>query len=58
MKKIIAALLIALFVVGCKTQTQNYYDPPATVVSSPDFNQEQYVWESFNFSTNRVQNVK
>ena len=36
MKKIIAALLVAFFLVGCKTDTK-YYSPDA-VVSSPGFN--------------------
>ena len=52
-KKLLIAFIVAVSLVGCKTKVE-YYDPENTVISSPDFNQETYVWESFNFSTNRV----
>ena len=53
---IIAAFLVALLLVGCKSEPK-YYSPD-TSISSPNFNQEQYVWEDFYFTTNRVNGVK
>lgn len=62
MKKIIAiAALSCLILFGCKSKPQNpsYYDGGSTtnVIMQTEFNEETYVWESFIFSTNRVNNT-
>ena len=62
MKKIIAiATLSCLMLFGCKSKPQNpqYYDGRnnTNVMMQTEFNDETYVWESFIFSTNRVNNT-
>ena len=61
MKKIIAiAILSCLMFAGCKSKPQNpsYYDGESTnVIMQTEFNEENYVWEGFIFSTNRVDNI-
>lgn len=61
MKKLIAiAIISSLVLFGCKTkpQTPTYYDGGSTnVIMQTEFNEENYVWEGFIFSTNRVDNI-
>ena len=61
MKKLIAiAVISSLVLFGCKTkpQTPTYYDGGSTnVIMQTEFNEENYVWEGFIFSTNRVDNI-
>lgn len=58
MKKIIAISLVLL--AGCihepdtKPTKPMYYDSSTNAVMQTGFNEEQYIWETFIFSTNRV----
>lgn len=62
MKKIIAIVALScLMLFGCKSKPQSpmYYDGKSTTnsIMQIEFNKETYVWESFIFSTNRVNNT-
>lgn len=61
MKKLIFSALLATFV-GCTTSDcrtgDSYYDPNTNSVLRAEFNQETYVWETLNFSTNRADKVR
>ena len=61
MKKIIAIITLScLLLFGCKSTPQipTYYDGGSTnVIMQTQFNEENYVWEGFIFSTNRVDNI-
>ena len=61
MKKIIAIVTLScMLLFGCKSkpQTPTYYDGGSTnVIMQTQFNEENYVWEGFIFSTNRVDNI-
>lgn len=61
MKKLILLAIIATFV-GCTTSDcctgDSYYDPNTNSTLKVEFNQETYVWETLNFSTNRADKVR
>lgn len=58
----ITAILIGLMFSGCKTKQQiQVVQPQITVTNTAParaFNDEQYVWENFIFSTNQVKEAK
>lgn len=61
MKKLVAISLVLLAgCIGCVNQpktkpvTPAYYDSNANAAMQTEFNEEQYIWETFIFSTNRV----
>ena len=59
MKKILITLLIALTIFGCRNSKEQKYENPkiqntTNYTFSAEFNQENYIWENFIFSTNRV----
>ena len=58
----ITAILIGLMFSGCKTKEQiQVVQPQITVTNTAParaFNDEQYVWENFIFSTNQVKEAK
>jgi len=61
--KIISVFTIsALLLCGCKNTGNKpkggYYPTPTNYVIQAGFNDETYVWEGLNFSTNRVENSK
>lgn len=62
--KVLLALSLSLATVGgCKTEPTpqpevHYAPPPTNQLQATDFNKEVYVWESFIFSTNRVEGGK
>lgn len=60
MKKIITiAIFASLMLFGCKSKPQpSYYDGGSTnIIMQTEFNEENYIWEGFIFSTNRVNNI-
>lgn len=60
MKKLIIAALASMLLAGCcyNPDKPKYYDNSSTnVIMQTEFNEENYVWESFIFSTNRVDNI-
>lgn len=61
MKKLFAISFVLLAgCTGClhepKTKPMKpvYYDNTTNAVMQTDFNEEQYIWENFEFSTNRI----
>lgn len=59
MKKIIFALFILTFCFGCSTKIINVDGTKNEETTSFNaFNDESYVWESWSFSTNKVNNLK
>lgn len=66
MKKIIKTIAVfavsALLISGCKNTggktNGGYYPTQTNSVIQAGFNEETYVWESLNFSTNRVNNAR
>lgn len=61
MKRLIAALIVTACLCGCKSENKiqviNTSDAGKQIVGD-GFNGEDYVWESWSFSTNRVEGVK
>lgn len=58
MKKLIT-LFILLMCVGCSTKIINVNGTKNEETTSFNaFNDESYVWESWSFSTNKVNNLK
>lgn len=62
MKHIFITLLLTIICVGCSTKTVTVYDVNSSTNSKNKtfnaFNDERYVWESWTFSTNKVNNLK
>lgn len=58
MKRIFIALFLSMLIFsGCQTkQPEKNYE--YTIITNSTFNQEQYIWEDFHFTTNRVQNIQ
>lgn len=61
MKKLFAIAFVLLAgCAGClhepktKQMKPEYYDNTTNAVMQTDFNEEQYIWENFEFSTNRI----
>lgn len=59
MKKIIFMLFILMFCFGCTPKIINIDGTKNEETTSFNaFNDENYVWESWSFSTNKVDNLK
>ena len=54
MKRIFIALFLSMLLFGgCQTKQPEKNDE-YTIITNSSFNQEQYIWEDFHFTTNRV----
>jgi len=61
MRRIIFAIVAAVgmsFMIGCKTESIQVIDTNGKKAQVGAFNDETYVWESFIFTTNRIEKVK
>jgi uncharacterized protein YcfL len=61
MKKLASLVLIAVLLFGCTSTDENVMNQPmgdSNVIMSTGFNEEVYVWETFIFSTNRVETIR
>jgi uncharacterized protein YcfL len=63
MKKIIFTILCTFLFIGCaskctKCKNDTFIKTNSSLNTFNAFNDERYVWESWTFSTNKVNNLK
>ena len=59
MKKILLITLVLATCIGCKTKIVNVNGAKNEEATSFEaFNDENYVWEGWSFSTNKVDSIK
>lgn len=58
MKKTIIIFFLLISCIGCKTKSDISKSTNNESISFKAFNDERYIWESWSFSTNKVQKIK